>query len=238
LLADRRIVTRMDGLPIAPPSKIICVGLNYRDHASESAQEVPAQPLLFAKWSNALIGPGDTICLPDFATQVDYEAELGVVIGHAVRNVSPENALEAVAGYICVNDVSARDIQFLDGQWTRGKSFDTFCPVGPRLVPAGDVPDPQALRIRCRVNGDLVQDDSTASMIFPVTQLIAFASRAMQLEPGDLIATGTPAGVQLGRDIPRWLEDGDLVAVEIESVGILTNRVRRDTGAPGASSST
>jgi 2-keto-4-pentenoate hydratase/2-oxohepta-3-ene-1,7-dioic acid hydratase in catechol pathway len=221
-------LTTRNGLPIDRPSKIVCVGLNYRDHAAESAQEVPGQPLLFAKWPNALIGPGDTIRLPDFAAQVDYEAELGVVIGRAVRNISAENALEAVAGYICVNDISARDIQFLDGQWTRGKSFDTFCPVGPGVVPIDEVPDPQALRLRCLVNGEVVQDDSTASMIFPVSELIAFASRAMQLEPGDLIATGTPAGVQLGRETPRWLEDGDVVTVEIEGVGTLTNPVRRD----------
>jgi 2-keto-4-pentenoate hydratase/2-oxohepta-3-ene-1,7-dioic acid hydratase in catechol pathway len=225
-------LTTRNGLPIDRPSKIVGVGLNYRDHAAESAQEVPGQPLLFAKWPNALIGPGDTIRLPDFAAQVDYEAELGVVIGRTVRNISAENALEAVAGYICVNDISARDIQFLDGQWTRGKSFDTFCPVGPRVVPIDEVPDPQALRLRCLVNGEVVQDDSTASMIFPVSELIAFASRSMQLEPGDLIATGTPAGVQLGRETPRWLEDGDVVTVEIEGVGTLTNPVRRDGIAP------
>jgi 2-keto-4-pentenoate hydratase/2-oxohepta-3-ene-1,7-dioic acid hydratase in catechol pathway len=220
-------LTGKNGLPIDRPSKIVCVGLNYRDHAAESAQEVPKQPLLFAKWTNALIGPGDPIRLPEFTTEVDYEAELGVVIGRATRNVSPENALEAVAGYICVNDVSARDIQFLDGQWTRGKSFDTFCPVGPRLVPVNEVPDPQALRLRCLVNDEVVQDDSTASMIFPVSELISFASRAMQLEPGDLIATGTPAGVQLGRAVPRWLQGGDVVTVEIEGVGTLTNPVER-----------
>jgi 2-keto-4-pentenoate hydratase/2-oxohepta-3-ene-1,7-dioic acid hydratase in catechol pathway len=238
LLVNTPRFTGTNGLPIDVPSKIICVGLNYRDHASEAAQEVPNQPLLFAKWPSALIGPGETIHLPDFAAQVDYEAELGVVIGHAVRNISPENALEAVAGFICVNDVSARDIQFLDGQWTRGKSFDSFCPVGPHVTPVGEVLDPQALRIRCLVNGELVQDDSTASMIFPVSQLIAFASRAMQLQPGDLIATGTPAGVQLGRDSPRWLADGDVVTVEIEGVGTLTNPVSRNAVALGKRSET
>jgi 2-keto-4-pentenoate hydratase/2-oxohepta-3-ene-1,7-dioic acid hydratase in catechol pathway len=220
-------VSGTNGLPIGRPSKIVCVGLNYRDHAAESAQAVPKQPLLFAKWTSSLIGPGEPIRLPDFTREVDYEAELGVVIGSSVTNVSPENALDAVAGYICVNDVSARDIQFLDGQWTRGKSFDTFCPVGPQLVPADEIPDPQALRVRCLVNGDVLQDDSTASMIFSVRDVIAFASRSMQLEPGDLIATGTPSGVQLGREEPHWLQDGDVVTVEIEGVGTLTNPVSR-----------
>lgn len=221
-----RVVSVRNGLPIARPSKIVCVGLNYRDHADESAMEVPPRPLLFAKWNNALIGPGAPIVLPPFATDVDYEAELGVVIGRAVCNVTPEDALGVVAGYVCVNDVSARDVQFADGQWTRGKSFDTFCPVGP-MVPRDAVDDPQNLRVRCIVNGETVQDDSTASMIYSIAEVISFASQAMQLEPGDLIATGTPAGVQLGRENPRWLQDGDVVTVEIDGVGTLTNPVTR-----------
>lgn len=214
-------------LPIARPTKIICVGLNYRDHAAESGQDVPSQPLLFAKWTNALIGSGATIKLPLFATEVDYEAELGVVIGERVRDIAAADALDAVAGYTCVNDVSARDIQFSDGQWTRAKSFDTFCPVGPIFVPASAIPDPQALRIRCWLNNKLMQEASTASMIFTVAELISFASRATQLEPGDLLATGTPAGVQFGRANPRWLRDGDVVTVEIDGIGSLSNPVAR-----------
>src|SRR5438067_2901582 len=166
-------------LPIERPSKIICVGLNYRDHAEEQKAPLPERPILFAKWPNTLIGPGEAIVIPAIATQVDYEAELGVVIGTRVRGVSPENALEAVRGYVCVNDVSARDLQFSDGQWTRGKSPDTFCPVGPELVPAAELPDPQALGIRAIVNGEVLQDSSTANMVFGVAELIAFISQAI-----------------------------------------------------------
>jgi 2-keto-4-pentenoate hydratase/2-oxohepta-3-ene-1,7-dioic acid hydratase in catechol pathway len=213
-------------LPIAQPSKIVCVGLNYALHADESSLALPEQPLLFAKWPNALIGPGEAIALPAFVSQVDYEAELAVVIGRRATDVSRENAYEVVAGFTCLNDVSARDAQFKDGQWTRGKSFDTFCPVGPAVVPLADVPDPQNVRVRCLLNGEVVQDDTTAHMVFPIDVLISYASRHLTLEPGDLIATGTPAGVALGSDDPRWLRDGDVVTVEIEHVGTLTNPVR------------
>src|SRR5215212_9514619 len=154
----------MGALPIDLPQKIVCVGLNYRDHAEEQGADLPTAPLLFAKWPNTLIGPGDPIVLPRASRRVDYEAELGVVIGSRVRNVSAENALEAVRGYLCLNDVSARDLQFADGQWTRGKSPYTFCPVGPRLVPRDEVGAPQALAIRCIVNGEALQDSSTAQM--------------------------------------------------------------------------
>jgi 2-keto-4-pentenoate hydratase/2-oxohepta-3-ene-1,7-dioic acid hydratase in catechol pathway len=219
-------VASRDGLPIARPSKIVCAGLNYRDHADEQGLALPERPLLFAKWPNALIGPGQPIVLPPLSTQVDYEAELGVVIGERVRGASVENALEAVAGFICLNDVTARDLQFADGQWTRAKSFDTFCPVGPALVPAEDVGDPQCLRIRCLLNGDVLQDSSTAQMVFSVAELIAFASEAIELEPGDLIATGTPAGVGYTRDPQRFLSPGDEVTVEIAKVGALTNPVQ------------
>jgi 2-keto-4-pentenoate hydratase/2-oxohepta-3-ene-1,7-dioic acid hydratase in catechol pathway len=212
-------------LPLERPGKIICVGLNYRDHAAESNQPLPTRPLLFAKWPTALIGPGEAIVLPTISDQVDYEAELGVVIGKRARNVTVDDALDLVEGYICVNDVSARDIQMGDGQWTRGKSFDTFCPVGPRVVPAAEVADPQALRIRCLVNGEALQDSSTAEMVFPVAQIIAFVSEAITLEPGDLIATGTPAGVGMARTPPRFLRPGDEVTVEIEGLGALTNPV-------------
>ena len=215
-----------DSLPIPRPGKIVCVGLNYRDHAAESAMELPAAPLLFAKWPNGLVGPGQPIVLPHQTAEVDYEAELGVVIGRPARGVSAENALEHVAGYLCANDVSARDIQFADGQWTRGKSFDTFCPVGP-MVPAAEIADPQALGIRCLLNGEVVQDSTTANMIFGVAEVIAYISDGIELEEGDLILTGTPPGVGFVRDPPIFLADGDEVTVEIDGIGSLTNPVRR-----------
>jgi 2,4-didehydro-3-deoxy-L-rhamnonate hydrolase len=219
----------MSPLPIERPTKIVCVGLNYRDHAEEQGTELPAAPLLFAKWPNALIGPGEPIVIPRASHKVDYEAELGVVIGSRVRNVSVENALEAVRGYLCLNDVSARDLQFSDGQWTRGKSPDTFCPIGPELVSRDEVPDPQALAIRCVLNGQVMQDSTTANMIFTVAEIIAYASATMTFEPGDVIATGTPAGVGVFRDPQVLLRDGDEVTIEIEGLGALTNPVRAES---------
>jgi 2-keto-4-pentenoate hydratase/2-oxohepta-3-ene-1,7-dioic acid hydratase in catechol pathway len=211
-------------LPIERPGKILCVGLNYRDHAEEQGAELPQEPLLFAKWPNALIGPGDPIVIPPLVTKCDYEAELGVVIGARVRGVSKENALEAVRGYLCANDVSARDLQFGDGQWTRGKSVDTFCPVGP-LVPAAEIPDPHDLRIRAVVSGEVLQDSTTANLIFGVDEVIAHIAQTVTLEPGDLILTGTPAGVGIFRDPQRLLRPGDEVTIEIERLGSLTNPV-------------
>jgi 2-keto-4-pentenoate hydratase/2-oxohepta-3-ene-1,7-dioic acid hydratase in catechol pathway len=216
-------------LSIERPGKIICVGLNYRDHAEETGAELPKAPLLFAKWANTLIGHGDPILLPAESKEVDYEAELGVVIGTAGRLISEADALEHVRGYICVNDVSARDLQFADGQWTRGKSPDTFCPVGPRLVPREEIDDPQALAIRCILNGETMQDSSTANMIFSVAEIIAYVSRTVTLEPGDLIATGTPAGVGVFREPKVLLKDGDEVTVEIEGLGALTNPVKKES---------
>ena len=218
----------MSALPIERPGKIVCVGMNYRDHAEEQGVELPDHPILFAKWQTALIGPGDPIVLPPEAKQVDFEAELGVVIGSRVRRVSVENALEAVRGYVCVNEVSARDLQFADGQWTRAKSIDSFCPVGPRLTSRADISDPQALGIRCLLNGEVMQDSTTANMIFPVAEIVAYASATMTLEPGDLIATGTPAGVGIFRDPPVLLKAGDEVTVEIDGLGALTNPVRAE----------
>ena len=212
-------------LPIERPGKIICVGMNYRDHAAESGLEVPSQPVLFAKWPNALVGPGEAIVLPPGCDQVDYEAELGVVIGARARGLAVDEALGAVAGYVCVNDVSARDLQFADGQWTRAKSLDTFCPVGPRLAPASEIADPQRLGIRCLVNGEALQDSSTEHMVFSVAELVAFISEAITLEPGDLIATGTPAGVGFTREPPIYLRPGDEVTVDIDGIGALTNPV-------------
>jgi 2-keto-4-pentenoate hydratase/2-oxohepta-3-ene-1,7-dioic acid hydratase in catechol pathway len=212
-------------LPIDRPGKIICVGLNYRDHAEEQGVDLPEEPLLFAKWGTALIGPGEPIVIPPLVTQCDYEAELGVVIGSRVKGVSKENALEAVRGYICANDVSARNLQFSDGQWTRGKSPDTFCPVGPALVPAVDVPDPHDLWIRATVSGEVLQDSSTSNLIFGVDDVISHASQTMTLEPGDLILTGTPAGVGVFRDPQRLLQPGDEVTIEIDGLASLTNFV-------------
>ncbi len=211
-------------VPIPRPGKIVCVGLNYRDHAEEQGAELPEAPLLFAKFTTSLIGPGDPSVIPPIVTKCDYEAELGVVLGAAVRQVSRENALEAVAGYVVANDVSARDLQFGDGQWTRGKSPDTFCPVGP-LVPAADVPDPHSLPIRAILNGEVVQDSTTANLVFGVDEVISYASQTATLEAGDLILTGTPAGVGIFRDPPRLLRPGDEITIEIDGVGTLTNPV-------------
>jgi 2-keto-4-pentenoate hydratase/2-oxohepta-3-ene-1,7-dioic acid hydratase in catechol pathway len=211
-------------LPIDRPGKIICVGLNYSDHAEEQGVDLPTAPLLFAKWQNTLIGPGDPIVIPEVVTKCDYEAELGVVIGSRVRDVSAANALDAVAGYAVVNDVSARDLQFADGQWTRGKSPDTFCPVGP-LVPRGEVPDPQALGIRAILNGETMQNSTTANMVFGVAEIIEYITRTITLEPGDLIATGTPAGVGAFRKPAVWMKSGDEITIEIDGVGTLTNPV-------------
>jgi 2,4-didehydro-3-deoxy-L-rhamnonate hydrolase len=214
-------------IPIERPQKIVCVGLNYRDHAEEQGVALPDRPLLFAKWPNTLIGPGESIKLPEISHEVDYEAELGVVIGRRLKHASPDTALEAVRGYLCANDVSGRDVQFADKQWVRGKSFDTFCPVGPELIPAGDVPDPQALRIRAILNGEVMQDSTTANMVFGVADIVSFVSQAITLEPGDLILTGTPAGVGVFRDPKVLLQPGDEITIEIDGLGALTNPVER-----------
>ncbi len=212
-------------LPIDRPSKIVCIGLNYADHAEEQGAQLPEEPRLFAKWQNALIGPGEPIVIPPFVQRCDYEAELGAVIGARVRAVSVENALEAVAGYVCVNDVSARDLQRADRQWTRGKSLDTFCPVGPRLVPRDEISDPQNLAIRAILNGETMQESTTANMLFGVAELIAYVTRAITLEPGDLLVTGTPGGVGAYREPPVFMQPGDEITIEIEGIGSLTNPV-------------
>ena len=219
-------------VPIPRPGKIVCVGLNYKDHAEEQGAELPAAPLLFAKFTTALIGPGDPIVIPSIVAKCDYEAELGVVIGTSVRNVSKENALEAVAGYVVANDVSARDLQFADGQWTRGKSPDTFCPVGP-LVPAAEIADPHALGIRAILNGETVQDSTTANLIFGIDEVVSYVSRTSTLEQGDLILTGTPAGVGVFRNPPLLLQPGDEITIEIDGVGSITNPVRAEDGSQG-----
>jgi len=209
---------------IETPQKIVCIGLNYRDHAEEQGADLPERPLLFAKWPNTLIGDGDPIRIPSISEQVDYEAELGVVIGRRASRVSKEDALDYVRDYVVANDVSGRDLQFSDSQWVRGKSLDTFLPVG-EPVPASEVPDPQALGIRAILNGETMQDSSTANMVFGVADLIAFVSQAITLEPGDLIITGTPAGVGIFRDPPRLLQPGDEITIEIDGLGSITNPV-------------
>ena len=212
-------------LPIPVPSKIICVGLNYKDHAEESGLALPERPLLFSKWTNTLVGPGDPILLPSITTQVDYEAELGVVIGKRASRVAAADGLDYVQGYVCANDVSARDLQFLDGQWGRGKSLDSFCPVGP-MTPASAIPDPQKLRISAVLNGATLQDSNTDQMVFSVAEIIAYISQAITLEPGDLILTGTPPGVGFARKPPIFLQPGDEITIAIEGLASLTNPVR------------
>lgn len=216
--------------PTPRPSKVVCIGLNYMDHCREQNITPPERPLIFAKFPSSIIGNGDIIGWdPSITAKVDYEAELAVVIGKEARLVSEENALDYVFGYMNANDVSARDLQFGDGQWTRGKSLDSFCPLGPWLVTADEIPDPQNLRIRCTVNGQILQESNTKEMIFSVRQLISFASRAFTLLPGDVILTGTPAGVGAFRNPPTFLGDKSLVVVEVEKLGRLENICRELT---------
>lgn len=211
--------------PVTCPGKIIAVGLNYRDHAIETKQEIPTVPIIFAKFPSSIIGPDAPVVLPADDPQGDYEAELAVVIGRKTKAVSEVEALACVAGYMPLNDVSARRWQFADKQWVRGKSCDTFCPTGPWLTTRDAVPDPHALSIQMRVNGDVVQNSNTSNLIFRIPALIAFISAAITLEPGDIIATGTPEGVGVFRKPPVFLKSGDVMEVEIEGLGMLRNRV-------------
>lgn len=213
------------GPPVPDPDKVICIGLNYLEHAGEVDMELPAAPILFPKFRNSLIGSGAPIPVPPVTNQVDYEGELGVVIGQRCRNVGEEEALEFVAGYMPVNDVSARDLQMKTSQWTAGKALDGFAPCGPALVTADEVDDVQDLDLTTRLNGEVVQESNTSLMIFPVKTLIAFISSLMTLEPGDVIASGTPSGVGFTREPPLFMHPGDRVAVEIEGIGVLSNPV-------------
>lgn len=212
--------------PVPRPGKIIAVGLNYGDHALESEMEAPEWPLIFSKFSSSVIGPGDTVELPNGSKEVDWEAELGVVIGRETRDVSQEDALNAVLGYTCVNDVSARDFQFADGQWQRGKSCHTFCPLGPEIVTTEDIHDPQTLSIKMILNGKTVQDANTADMIFDVRRLVSHLSSFTVLEPGDVIATGTPPGCGFAMEPPVYLQSGDEMMVCIDQIGDLFNQVQ------------
>ena len=228
IAADGRPLDELEWLaPVPRPGKVIAIGRNYREHTQEEGAEPPAAPLIFAKWPTSVIGPGAEIRWdPALTSKVDYEAELGVVIGRRARHVEPADALDHVLGYTCLNDVSARDLQFGDGQWTRGKSLDTFCPMGPWLVTADEIPDPQALDIACRLGDRVMQQANTADMFFGVAAIISHCSQAFTLEPGDVIATGTPGGVGIFRDPPVLLSDGDEVTIEIERIGRLTNTCR------------
>ncbi len=211
--------------PIPRPGKIICIGLNYRDHAAESSQPVPEYPTVFAKYANCVIGPGEPIVIPRVTSQIDYEGELAVVIGRRARDVSQDAALSYVAGYAPFNDVSARDYQMRTSQWTIGKTFDTFGPFGPALVTADEVADPHNLDLRVTIGDEILQSSNTRHLIFRIPQLIAYLSAVMTLEPGDVIATGTPAGVGGARQPQRWLRDGEMVRVEISGLGTLENPV-------------
>jgi len=212
------------------PAAILCIGLNYRKHAEEMNAKIPRFPILFFKNPSALLDPGSSISIPrhHVSTQVDYEGELAIVIGKSCRNATRENALDHVLGYTVANDVSARDWQkdWGGSQWCRGKSFDTFAPMGPWLVTSDEIPDPNRLRITTRVNGEILQDSNTADMIFDVSALIEFLSGDTTLPVGTIILSGTPSGVGVGRTPPRWLKRGDRVEIEIENVGILSNPVK------------
>ena len=205
--------------------KIVCVGRNYRDHVGEKGMAIPERPMLFAKLANAVIGPGQPIVRPPSTAELDLECELGVVIGRRARRTPPEQALDAVFGYTILNDVSARDHQRDDGQWLRAKSSDAFAPMGPCVVTRDELGDGSGLRITSSVNGETWQDSTTDQMIFNVAAIIAFVSANITLEPGDLVATGTPAGVGQHHDPPRFLQPGDVVRCEIEGIGVLENPV-------------
>lgn len=212
--------------PPLVPGKLVAIGLNYKDHADESGAAPPELPLVFAKFPSSVTGPSDPIVIdPELTERVDWEVELAVVVGRRMRDVPVEDALDYVFGYTVANDVSARDVQFGDGQWTRGKSFDSFCPLGPVVVTPDELPSVEDLRLTTRVNGELVQDDSTASMIFNVAELLAFCSRSFTLDPGDVLLSGTPPGCGEFMDPPRSLAPGDVVEVAVDGIGTMSNPV-------------
>lgn len=217
-----------DAVPVAPlrPGKIVAIGLNYLDHIREAGMDKPERPLMFAKFPSSVIGPGDEIVIDDELTErVDWEVELAAVIGSPLRYASEREALAGVAGYTVANDVSARDLQFADGQWTRGKNLDTFCPLGPVVVTPDEIGDPQALALRTVVNGETVQNSTTAEMLFGVAELLSYCSRAFTLEPGDVVLTGTPWGCGEFMTPRRSLRPGDVVEVSVEGIGSLRNPV-------------
>jgi 2-keto-4-pentenoate hydratase/2-oxohepta-3-ene-1,7-dioic acid hydratase in catechol pathway len=214
--------------PMPRPPKIICVGLNYRDHAIESKMEIPKVPTIFAKFATAVIGPGDAIVLPKNSVKPDYEAEFAFVIGKGGRYISKDRWQEHVFGYTNLNDVSARDYQMATTQWMMGKTFDTFAPFGPAIVTADEIPDPHALDIQMIINGEVLQNSNTSQLIFRIPELIEYLSSVCTLEPGDIVSTGTPSGVGFSRNPPRWLRPGDDVVVKISGLGELRNPVRAE----------
>jgi 2-keto-4-pentenoate hydratase/2-oxohepta-3-ene-1,7-dioic acid hydratase in catechol pathway len=213
------------GPAVPNPGKIVCVGLNYRKHAEETGAAIPTSPVLFSKFLNTVAAPDEDVPLTDAATQYDYEVELAVVMGDTAKNVSAAAALNSVFGYATANDLSARDLQNRTSQWLLGKTMDKFMPIGPYLVTADEVPDPQKLAIRTWLNGELRQNSNTDDMIFPVAEIVSYISRHFTLEPGDVIITGTPEGVILGMAEKRWMVPGDVVEVEVEGLGKLRNRM-------------
>lgn len=213
------------GVPYSGMGKFVCIGLNYSDHAAEAGMAVPDEPIIFLKAPSALSGPDDPIIQPPHSTRLDWEVELGVVIGRTARHVNAADALDFVAGYCVVNDVSERAFQMQSSQWDKGKGCDTFCPVGPWLVTRDEVADPQALGLWLEVNGERVQKGSTATMVFDVATVVSYVSRFMTLQPGDLIATGTPPGVGMGFKPPRFLKAGDTMRLGIEGLGVQTQKV-------------
>lgn len=218
--------------PIADPPKILCVGQNYRDHCEEQNQPIPERPILFSKYATAINDPEGTISLlPGISDQIDFEAELAVVIGKQGRHISEAAAMEYVAGYLCANDVTARDIQFGDKQWVRGKTPDGFFPIGPYLVTADEIPDPHTLDISLTLNGNVMQRSNTSNLIFRIPYLISYFSRTMTLQPGDILSTGTPGGVGVFRNPPIFLKAGDVVEVTIQGLGTLRNFVHNPSQA-------
>jgi 2-keto-4-pentenoate hydratase/2-oxohepta-3-ene-1,7-dioic acid hydratase in catechol pathway len=224
-------VGRLDELdllaPVPRPGKVVCVGRNYAAHAAETDSAIPDRPQLFAKWANAVVGPGAPVPLPPITDALDYEGELVVVIGRTAGRVPEARALDHVFGYTCGNDVSARDLQFGDTQWIRGKALDGFAPMGPWIATTDEIPDPQSLHIRTEVNGEVRQDDTTANMLFSVARIVAYTTEAITLDPGDEIYTGTPPGVGHGMHPPTYLRAGDVVRVTIDGLGTLENEVTR-----------
>ncbi|MFZ4453248.1 fumarylacetoacetate hydrolase family protein [Salibacterium aidingense] len=212
--------------PLRHPGKVVCVGNNYMDHCREQNVEPPKKPMIFSKWASCLIGDGDTIELPEESSQVDYEVELTVVIGKTARNVSEEEAMDYVFGYTIMNDVSARDVQFEDVQWVRGKSYDTFAPLGPVVITKDEIQDPHNLKISLEVNGEKLQDSNTSNLIFKIPYIISYLSQGFTFEPGDIIATGTPHGVGVFRDPQIFLKSGDTCRLDIEGIGTLENNVQ------------
>ncbi|MBI4638831.1 MAG: fumarylacetoacetate hydrolase family protein [Candidatus Rokubacteria bacterium] len=212
--------------PITDPGKFICIGLNYRDHAEEAGQPIPKEPPIFPKWANAILDPGEPILRPRGSTQLDWEVELGFVIGRTARHVSREEALDYVWGYTIINDVSARDFQFLTSQWAAGKIANTFAPVGPYLADRAEIPDPHVLELKTWVNGTQMQNGNTRTFIFDIRYLVSYLSGLMTLAPGDLVATGTPPGVGFARKPPVFLQPGDTCRMEITGLGALENPVK------------